>query len=143
MSQVEQQQQRQQQLNGQDKSVRPKREVLPRPKRRTYSREYKLRILAEAARCKRGELGGLLRREGLYYSTLNLWRKQRSAGKLDGRTQQRKEEAAAQARELKRLRRENARLQQELAKAEAIIAVQKKLSALLGLLDSKEKSPSK
>jgi len=136
MSQKEQQQQ----LNGKPKSAQPESEVLPQPKRRRYSREYKRRILAEAAACKRGELGALLRREGLYHSTLSLWRKQQAEGKLDGRAEQRKEEARAQTRELKRLQRENARLQKELAKAEAIITVQKKLSALLGILDEEEET---
>ena len=66
-----------------------------KPGGKRYSRAYKLKILAAADRCGRGELGALLRREGLYHSTLSKWRAQRAAGKLDGRYQ--KEKAAAQA----------------------------------------------
>lgn len=98
---------------------------------RRYSQAYKLRILAEADRCVRGELGALLRREGLYYSTLSKWRQQQAAGRLDGSAQQQQAAARAAAQEVGRLQRENARLKKELAQAEAIIAVQKKVAKLL------------
>ena len=102
---------------------------------RRYSRAYKKRILAEADRCAKGELGALLRREGLYHSTVRDWRKQRAEGRWDGRAQARKETARAEGQELARLRRENARLKKELEQAEAIIAVQKKVARLLETFD--------
>lgn len=116
----------------------PDPEVAPVSGRRRYSREYKLRILAEAAQCKHGELGALLRREGLYYATLSKWRKQQAAGKLDDKSRQQQSEAKVQAQELKRLQRENERLAAQLAKAEAVIDVQKKLSALLAIVDEQD-----
>lgn len=102
---------------------------------RRYSRAYKKRILAEVDRCAKGELGALLRREGLYHSTVRDWRKQRAEGRWDGRAQARKETARTEAKELARLRRENARLKKELEQAEAIIAVQKKVARLLETFD--------
>jgi transposase len=108
-------------------------EVIPGPRYRTFSRDYKLRILAEADRCERGEIAALLKREGLYYATLSKWRQQQAAGRLEepeGR--ERKEDSQAQAK-IARLEREKARLEARLAKAEAIIEVQKKLSEILGL----------
>lgn len=102
---------------------------------RRYSRAYKERILDAADGCGKGELGALLRREGLYHSTLRDWRKQRAAGRWDGSGQARKEAARAEAKELARLRRENARLRKELEQAEAIIAVQKKVARLLETFD--------
>lgn len=105
------------------------------PGARRYSPAYKLRILEEAARCGRGELGALLRREGLYHSTLSKWRQQQAAGRLDGSAQQRQAAARATAQEVTRLQRENARLKKELAQAEAIIAVQKKVARLLEVFE--------
>lgn len=106
-----------------------------KPGGKRYSRAYKLEILAAADRCGRGELGALLRREGLYHSTLSKWRVQRAAGKLDGRYQKEKAAAQAETAELKRLQRENNRLKKELEKAEAIIALQKKVANLLDTLN--------
>ncbi len=106
-------------------------EVVPMGRRRQFSRAYKLRVLAEAEQCQRGEVGALLRREGLYSSVLSKWRQQKTAGKLDQPTREASQQDKEQAKELRQLQRENARLQAELAKAEAIIEVQKKLSALL------------
>jgi transposase-like protein len=121
------------QRNGQSQPRTPDPEVVIGPTRRQFSREYKLRILAEVEQCQRGEIGAVLRREGLYSSTLSRWRKRKAAGKLDGQAagQERKE----QQQEIKRLKRENARLKAELSKKEAIIEVQKKLSALLAVVD--------
>ena len=121
------------QQNGQGQ--RPDPEVVVGLTRRRFSREYKLRILAEAEQCQWGELGALLRREGLYSSTLSRWRKQKAAGKLDGQAAGRRQEKKEQQQEIKRLQRENARLKAELSKKEAIIEVQKKLSALLAVVD--------
>ena len=106
-------------------------EVVPMARRRQYSRAYKLRIMAEAEQCRHGEVGALLRREGLYSSVLSKWRQQKAAGKLDGPSGNPEQKVKDQAKELRRLRRENVRLQAQLAKAEAIIEVQKKFSALL------------
>jgi transposase-like protein len=117
-----------QSLNGQGMVTEPDPEVVVMTRRRQYSREYKRRILAEAEQCQHGEVGALLRREGLYYATLSKWRQQQAAGKLDGRREKQQEAEKEQAQELKRLEGENVRLQAQLAKAEAIIEVQKKLS---------------
>src|SRR5690242_13357383 len=107
-------------------------EVPERATRRTYTAHYKLRILAEYERRDRDGKGALLRREGLYSSLISEWRKQRDQGALQalasapGRPpNDTREQAVA------RLRRENARLQADLAKAHKVIEVQGKLSALL------------
>lgn len=108
----------------------PDPEVLPKAERRRFSAEYKLRVLAEAERCSEpGQIGALLRREGLYSSHLSKWRQQRARGALG---QQRGRKADPQTAELKRLQRENERLRSRLARAEHIIDVQKKLAELLG-----------
>jgi len=117
-------------------------EVVPRAKRRQFSAEYKLRILTEADQCsQRGEMGALLRREGLYSSHLTTWRKQRDRGQLQGLTpQKRGRKPDPQATELARLQRENAHLRRRLEQAELIIDVQKKVAQMLGLdLDETEK----
>jgi transposase-like protein len=106
-------------------------EVVSMAKRRQFSRAYKRRILAEVAQCRHGEVGALLRRESLYSSMLSKWRQQQAAGKLDEASGNQEQEAADHAKKLRRLQRENARLRAQLAKAKAIIEVQKKLSALL------------
>jgi transposase len=111
-------------------------EVVPKAKRRMFSAKYKLRILEEANSCtEAGQVGALLRREGLYSSHLTTWRRQRDKGVLKGlspqkRGRKRKDELE---REVVRLQRENERLQASLEQAETIIDVQKKLSRLLGL----------
>jgi len=110
----------------------PEPEVAERATRRTYSAQYKLRILAEYERRDRDGRGALLRREGLYSSLIVEWRKQRDQGALHalgaapGRPP-----SDARDHELSKLRRENARLQSDLAKARKVIEVQGKLSALL------------
>lgn len=119
--------------NGRNRPAEPDPEVIATGKRRRYSQAYKLRVLAEAEQCQQGETGALLRREGLYHSTLSKWRQQQAAGKLDGRRAAAKAAQSEQAQELKRLQRENRRLQARLEKAETIIEVQKKLAKLLGL----------
>jgi transposase len=105
-----------------------------RPKRRTFTAEYKLKVLAEYDAAEPGEKGALLRREGLYSSHLVEWRRARDAGGLDGlagkpRTANRSTEA-----ENDRLRGENERLQRELAKTQAALDVVGKAHALLELL---------
>ena len=113
-------------------------EVPEKPVRRRFDAAYKQRILDEADRCNEpGELGLLLRREGLYSSLLSSWRRQRDEGvlaglapKRRGRKAKRKDTAAL---EVQRLRRENSRLTQRLKQAETIIEVQKKVSEMLGI----------
>jgi transposase-like protein len=108
-------------------------EVVPKAARRRFTAEYKRRILQEAHACGAGELGALLRREGLYSSHLTLWRRQQAAGELTGLSaKKRGPKVDAQAVELARLQRENERLQVKLQQAEAIIAAQKKLAELFG-----------
>jgi transposase-like protein len=128
MSQSEQDRQAK---NGVGPAGKADPEVVPMARRRQFSRAYKLRILAEVEQCQWGEVGALLRREGLYSSVLSKWRQQKTAGKLDQPTREANQQDKEQAKELRQLQRENARLQAELAKAEAIIEVQKKLSTLL------------
>jgi transposase len=109
-------------------------EVVARPTRRRFTAEYKLRILQAAERCAQGELGSLLRREGLYASHLASWRQQREAGALVALTaKKRGPKVDPQAVELARLQRENAKLQAKLARADLIIDAQKKLLVLLNL----------
>jgi len=108
-------------------------EVVARPQRRTFTADYKRRILQEADRCTQpGQLGALLRREGLYSSHLTTWRRQRQRGELA--TKKRGQPPAdPTVKEVERLRRENERLRKQLANAETIIEVQKKLCSLLGV----------
>ena len=118
----------------------PDPELVERPRRRRFSAEYKLRILREAEACTRpGEIGALLRREGLYTSHLTAWRKQREAGSLAalGRPRGRKPADSRDAR-ITALERRAERAEAELAKARRVIEVQGNVSALLGeLLESK------
>ena len=119
-------------LNGQSKLNKRDTEVVPKAKRRLFSVAYKKRILTEVDGCtEAGQIGAILRREGLYSSHLSTWRHQRERGELAG-GQGRPAKAEAE-QELIHLRQENERLQQRLAQAEAIIDVQKKVSQLIGL----------
>ena len=117
---------------------RPDPEVPEKATRRRYSAPYKLKILREADKCSRpGELGELLRREGLYSSHLKTWKKQREEGTLQGLAPKKRGRKAkrkdALADEVDRLRRKNEQLEQRLQQAETIIDVQKKLCTMLGL----------
>jgi transposase-like protein len=113
-------------------------EVLETKPRRKFTAKYKLRILAEADRCSQpGELGALLRREGLYSSNLTTWRRQREKGLLKamspkkrGRKRKAKNPLAAKVAQLEK---ENRRLEQKLKQAELIIEAQKKMSEILGI----------
>ena len=120
-------------MNGERKMPDP--EVSTKAKRRTFTAEYKRRILAEADRCTEpGEIGALLRREGLYSSNLTAWRRQREAGELAGLTpKKRGRKQDEEAAELARLRRENERLRKQLDQAELIIAAQKNITAGLSV----------
>jgi transposase-like protein len=113
----------------------PATEVVAKAKRRVYPAEYKLRILREVDACQAlGEIGALLRREGLYSSNLTSWRRQRERGELDGLSpQKRGPKPDPQAAELARLQRENERLRERLRRAELIIDVQKKVAQVLGV----------
>ncbi len=122
-----------------NKSNGPDPEVVPRAKRRRFSAEYKLRILEEADACNEsGQIGSLLRREGLYSSHLTTWRHQREQGQLEALSPKKRGRKPsvdeALAKELDTLKQENQRLQSRLQQAETIIDVQKKLSGLLGLM---------
>ena len=115
----------------------PDSEVVARPKRRSYTAEYKLRILeeAEAAAATPGGVGALLRHEGLYSSLLAYWRRERAHGVREALTPQKrgpKSKRNPMAEEIQKLRRQNARLTEDLRKAHIIIDVQKKVAALLG-----------
>lgn len=111
----------------------PDPEVTERAKRRRFTAEYKLRILREADACKGdGDLGGLLRREGLYSSHLTTWRRQRDEIAKAGLKARQRGPKAVDPR-VKQLERENARLRRRLEEAETIIDFQKKLSKLLGI----------
>lgn len=113
-------------------------ERLERARRRQFTVGYKLRILSEAdvARTS-GEIGTLLRREGLYSSHLAAWRRQREEGILNALSPRRRgrPSSSPEQREVARLRQENERLSQRLVAAEAVIDVQKKVALLLGLVE--------
>jgi transposase-like protein len=112
-------------------------EVVAKARRRRFSAEYKARILREAEACAgSGQIGALLRREGLYSSHLTEWRRLRARGAvaaLAAKKRGRKSTRDARDRELAKLQRENARLRRQLARAEAVLEVQKKLSEILGI----------
>ena len=123
----------------------PDPEVSEKPARRKFTAQYKLRILKEADRCsKPGQIGALLRREGLYSSALSSWRKQRDQGVLGALTPKKRGRKATEknplAGRVAQLERENQMLQKHLSQAEIIIEVQKKVATLLGvtLKDSDE-----
>ena len=110
-------------------------EVVAKAKRRQYTTEYKLRILRETEACKgSGEVGALLRHEGLYSSLLSKWRQQQESGSLGGSmAHPRGPKVDGQAGELARLQRENKRLLEKLKQAELIMDVQKKVAQMLGV----------
>ena len=112
-------------------------EVRPQAERRRYSSSYKLKIVQQAELCKDpGEVGALLRREGLYASHLCKWRKLYKKGALEGlgapRGRKPDPETATRQR-LRELEKENQHLRGKLRQAEAIIEVQKKVSEILGI----------
>lgn len=120
---------------------KPDPEVVPQAKRRQFSTAYKRQIVAEADACsQRGEIGALLRREGLYSSHLSTWRRQMAAGTLG--KQQRGRPAEPLATENAQLRQENARLRRELEKTQLIVEAQKKLAQVLNLMDNDESQRS-
>ena len=129
--------------NGVRPSGRPDPEVVTKAKRRSFTAAYKLWVLEEADKCREqpGQIGALLRREGLYASHLSTWRRQREAGQLAGlKPRKRGRKENKEATEIRRLRRENERLERRLEQAELIIEAQKKLSEILGITLEREKS---
>ena len=119
------------------KGAQPDPEVVPQAKRRRFTAKYKLSILETADACTEpGQLGALLRREGLYSSNLKTWHRQREQGSLTGLAPKKRGPRPDPDREmLKRiakLEKENLRLADRLEKAELIIEVQKKVARLLG-----------
>src|SRR3954470_19043672 len=118
------------------RSAVPDPELVERARRRRFTAEYKLQILQQAEACTRpGEIGALLRREGLYTSHLTAWRKQREQGTLAALGRPRgRPKGDGRAAELAALRRRAERAEAELAKARRVIEVQGNVSALLGEL---------
>jgi len=141
---MEQQQQQEQKQQQKDLAARvPDPEVVPKAKRRQFTAEYKLRIVREAdAGTEPGQIGSLLRREGLYSSYLSTWRRQREEGQLQALSSKKRGRKGQDpsAEELAQLQRENGRLRARLEQAEIIIDIQKKLSKLLGLTMDKTES---
>jgi transposase len=122
-------------IDGQRRTVSPDPEVTPKGKRRIFAAAYKKKILAEAdAAAGSGQIGELLRREGIYSSTLTRWRRERDNAVDSAFAQKRGPESKRNplTAENEKLRRQNQRLQEELRKAEIIIDVQKKVAMLLG-----------
>lgn len=117
-------------------AANPDPEVVAQAKRRHFTAEYKQRILAAADLAKgSGGIGALLRREGLYSSLLATWRRERDAGVLQALTPHKrgpKSKRDPVAEEMQQLRRETARLTEELRKAAIVIDIQKKVATLLG-----------
>lgn len=114
----------------------PEPEVRERAVRRRFTAEHKLRILKEAESCtERGQLGALLRREGLYSSNLITWRQQSEKGTLKALSPKKRgpkgKKSDLSARRITELERENERLKKKLKQAATIIEVQKKVSEIL------------
>jgi len=142
--QQQQQEQKKQKQEQKDLATRiPDPEVVPKAKRRQFTAKYKLRIVREADACTEpGQIGSLLRREGLYSSYLFKWRQQREDGQLQALSSRKRgrKPKDPSVEELAQLQRENERLRARLEQAEIIIDVQKKLSKLLGLTTDTTKS---
>lgn len=111
-------------------------EVLAKASRRRFTNEYKRKILREADACRKpGQLGSLLRREGLYSSQLAKWREMRDRGELAGAAPKRRGPAPADPRDklLEQKDREIRRLQARAERAEGLVQVQKKVAEILGI----------
>jgi len=122
-------------------------EVVPRARRRTFSNADKRRILHAADLCtKPGEVGALMRREGVYSSSLSSWRRQREAADLAALAPQKRgpkvDPARIDSQHIAQLTRERDHLRVELDKAQLVIEVQKKVTALLDLLAAQNKRGS-
>ena len=126
---------------------RPNSEVLETKPRRRFTAKYKLSILAEVDACtKPGEIGALLRREGLYSSNIHVWQRQLREGALKGlspkKKGRKKDEVNPLAKRVAELERDNTKLAKKLKQAETIIEVQKKIAEILGIsqIENNEKS---
>jgi transposase len=121
---------------GLELTAHPDPEVAAQAKRRSFTADYKQRILSEADRAKgTGGVGALLRREGLYSSLLTTWRRERASGVRQALAPQKrgpKSKRDPVQEEIQKLQKDNARLTEQLRKAEIVIDVQKKVGALLG-----------
>jgi transposase-like protein len=119
---------------GSEETV-PDPEVVGRPKRRQFTAEYKLRVLREADACRQpGEIGALLRREGLYSSHLVLWRRQREqAAQTQLKSSKRGPKPKVQDPRVRQLERENARLRRRMKRVELLLDIQKKAGEILGI----------
>jgi len=115
----------------------PDPEVPEKAIRRRFSAQYKLRILKKTDACEPGEIGAVLRREGLYWSNLHTWRQQREKGTLKGLSPKKRGPKRPPANpltpEMKKLELENRRLKRKLQRAEIMLDIQKKASELLGI----------
>jgi transposase len=125
--------------------VPPDPEVSEKKRRRKFTAKYKLRILSEADSCTEpGQIGVLLRREGLYSSHLTTWRRQREEGLLDALSPKKRGRKKIPrnplADKVARLEKDKRRLQQKLKQAELIIEAQKKMSEILGISQNLEES---
>ena len=129
-------------MQGEQRSVRmtpekmnsPPTEVTPKPKRRSFTGAYKRRILKETEGCPSGQVGALLRREGLYSSHLSDWR--RELAQQDEAALERKPrgpQADVAKRRIVQLEKDKAHLQARAEKAELLVEIQKKLSIWLGI----------
>jgi transposase len=116
---------------------KPNPEVQGKTERRRFSAEYKRRMIGEAEKCGSGQLGSLLRREGLTYTQLSDWCKAYAEGRLTDK--RRGPQANPNLPQVRRLEAENTRLKRKLEQAEAIIDAQKKLAQLL---ESQREEPS-
>ena len=120
------------------KSLPPDPEVPEKKPRRRFTTAYKLRVLKEYDACTApGEIGMLLRREGLYHSNINTWLRQRNEGAMRCLSPKKRGRKAKTvnplAKEVAQLERENKKLSEKLKQAETIIEVQKKISEILGI----------
>ncbi|MGH2415003.1 MAG: transposase [Microcystaceae cyanobacterium] len=123
----------------------PDPEVAEKPVRRQFPAEYKLRVIQEGDRCTElGQIGVILRREGLYSSHLTTWRRHKERGELKGLGDNQRGRPAQNPQELKakidKLQQENQRLSKKLKQAELIIDIQQKTSELLGIALNPDKS---
>ena len=121
-------------------------EVTAKARRRRFTPSEKLRVLKEADGCRKpGELGALLRREGLYSSHLAAWRKARDRGELVGTTPRprgpKPKPVDPRDKKIAELERETRRLQARLERAEGLIEVQKKVSQILGIPLASDEKP--
>lgn len=111
----------------------PSTEIVARAARRKFTVEDQERILAEIDRCERGQIGAILRREGIYSHTVTQWRKKRRAGLAAAKRGPKPDGDLSLRKENERLQRKIQRLDYRLAQAEKIIEVQKKVSEILGI----------